>query len=280
MPTPLNTHTHTRAHTHTHTTSMSMSIYVSCFPRTYFEQGQMHLLLLPFRAWFRRTPWTTTPVLTFWQSFWACVGRQIHPAGIWRFPACVLDRMLSRHLRPHRETASITPVLHFLPAARSWPRPNQSGESGSSETYWGPMCWGMGSEAAHIPSSCRGSEPKEQCPSLVGLEETETFQVKLFMSTARGPRLGTSKGSIPCPRVNKPRTDGCTENQDVWVYGAPSCKGIVLRPARHPKKYQLWTLSKELTTILEKKINSCKEKMQSDQDSNWRITQEVLNCAK
>ena len=89
-----------------------------------------------------------------------------------------------------------------------------------------PHVLGMGSEAAHIPSSCHGSEPKKQCPSLVGLEETETCQVKLFMSTARGPRLGTSKGSIPSPRVNKPRTDGCTENQDIWVYGAASFKAL------------------------------------------------------
>lgn len=127
MPTLLNTHTHThaRVHTHTHTPHTSVSVYVTCFPRTCWEQGQMHLLLLPFRAWFHRTPRTTTPVWTSWQCFWACVGRQIHPAGIWHFPACVLDRMLSRHLRPHRGTASITPVLHFLPAPRSWPLPNQ-----------------------------------------------------------------------------------------------------------------------------------------------------------
>ena len=45
-------------------------------------------------------------------------------------------------------------------------------------------------------------------------------------------------------------------------------QGTVLRPARHTKKYQLWTLSKELATILGKKINNCKEKMQSDQDNN------------
>lgn len=157
-----------------------------------------------------------------------------------------------------------------------------SGESGAGKAWGGPMCLGIEPEVSHIPSSWHGSRPKEQLPSLMGLEETKICQVKCFVLAGKELRLRMFQRIRLMSWSQQSQSDDCLENQDKlnnlsWL-SIFFVQGTVRRPARHPNKYKLWTLSKELTITLKKltKKNRCKE----TKTIMEAITQEVLNHAK
>lgn len=107
----------TQIHTHT---NIPISVYVTCFPRRHDEQGHVDLLLLTFRISFPRTLWT--PAL--------CECHEAFPGtcektdlSCWDLaPANIYPRQNIRQTPElHRDTAGITPGLHFLPTPRSQP---------------------------------------------------------------------------------------------------------------------------------------------------------------